>query len=270
MTGVIFMDTLRRSWRTVLWWSLGVGSITALQIVAIPDANAIRQIGELLESMPPAMLQLFGAGSDMSFYSTPEGYLSLQFFGFILLVFAIYGIFAGLNITINEEDRGIMDVVLSLPTPRWQVVVERFAAYTVNVIVIVLVTFLFLWGGLLVTPALQVNMQRMVEGTINIVPGTLLTVAITMLLGVTVRRRGAAMTLAFVFVLGSYFLDTIGRSASESVINQVRAISFFAYYNGENVIKNGLSLFDMTVLLGATVIALVLSVFIFQRRDIGV
>ena len=44
----------------------------------------------------------------------------------------------GMRVTANEEDSGILDVVLSLPVRRWQVMVEKIAAYLVTIVMIAL------------------------------------------------------------------------------------------------------------------------------------
>ena len=98
--------------------------------------------------MPPLLLQAFGM-TDAAQLATPAGFLDFGFFSYMMLVLAAYAVIAGLSVTANEEDRGIMDVLLSLPIPRWRLVVERFLAYALILVLILVLTFLaaVVWRG---------------------------------------------------------------------------------------------------------------------------
>lgn len=270
MTGSIFLHTLKRQWKQILWWGLGVGMLGFIQVIFVQDSNLLSQMSTLMESIPPFFMDMLGA-SDIEFMATPEGYLSLQFFSLLLIIFAVYGVMAGLNVTANEEDRGIMDVMLSLPLPRWRVIAEKSLAYTVIVAGIITLTFLCMWGGILATPALSsVSITRIAEATYSALPGTLLVMAFTALAAVVLRRKGTATAVAATFVTASYFLDTLGRASGEgSLLNQLRALSFHTYYDGTAVMQYGISWGNIILILVVTVVLLGGSLFAFQRRDVG-
>jgi ABC-2 type transport system permease protein len=268
MTGVVFFEALKRGFRTMLFWAVALGLIAFVNIIAVPDVNGLKAAAEAITKMPPIVLQLIGGG-DIAFLATPEGYLSEQYFGFILVIFAVYGIVAGLNVTANEEDKGIMDIVLSLPIPRWRVVLEKFLAYSLLAVAVIALSSVILWIGVIVTPSMTVNMGRVVEATINIIPGTLVALAFTAFIATVVRRRSHAIIVASVFVIASYFVDFLGRAASTSFANTIRVISFYAYYDPVNVMQHGLSWSNIAVLLVVTVILAGGSLWFFQRRDVG-
>jgi ABC-2 type transport system permease protein len=269
MPGVIFRETLRRSWRGMLIWGIGIALIGAMQALTLPDVDALQDYANLMETMPPALIQAVGGG-DAAFFATPEGYLASQFYGIALIIFAIYALVAGLNITVNEEDRGVLDIVISLPVPRWRVIVERLAAYTVMTVAIVAITFIGMWASLVATPSLQINTTRLFEATINVLPGTLLVLAATTLIGTVLRRRGAATGIAVFFVIGSYFIDFIGAAASGTLAESLRAISFYRYYNSTGVMQNGLMWGNVLLLMGVAAVCVVGSLWFFERRDIAV
>jgi ABC-2 type transport system permease protein len=170
--------------------------------------------------------------------------------------------------TANDEEQGILDTLLSLPVPRWRVIVERFAAFTLILLLVVALTFGGLWlGTRLIT--LEINAGRMVEASINLIPTMLVTMTITVFAAALLRRRAAAAGLAVVVVIGSYFVDFIGRSATGTLADQLRMASYFSYYGGESVIRDGLNTGNLTLLLVVTGLLLAGSVWLFQRRDIG-
>lgn len=268
MIGVVFIETFRRNWRQILWWGLGLGSLGLMVALIVPNADVLKDFAQAMQSMPPSMLQMFG-GEDAASIATPPGFLNLIFFSYALLILAGYGVIAGLNITANEEDSKIMDVLLSMPVPRWRLVLEKFLAYTVIIMGIVLLTFAGLWVGLKTTPALAMDEGRLLETTLNLAPSTLLVVAITVLLTSLIRSKNIAAAIAAVVIVGSYFVDSIGRTASASAINALRLASFYNYYDSASVLRNGLNWGNVLLLMVATVILVTGGMWLFQRRDIG-
>ena len=269
MSGAIFLETLRRGWRGMLWWGLGIGSLGFVSIIIVPDVQTLEQMAELMETLPPFLIQALGGG-DISFMATPEGYLALQYFSVTLIIFAVYAVVSGLNVSANEEERGILDVFLSLPVARWRLVLEKFLAYSILIAGAIIISFVCMWIGIRITPSLaEVDMGKIIGATFAMLPASLLVLAFTLFVAALVRRRGLAIALAAVFVIGSYFIDTIGRAAPDTFVSSLRAISFFAYYDGAGVMQNGLSWASMLILFIATVVLLVGGIWCFQRRDVG-
>ncbi len=269
MPGVIFMEALRRHWRGWLIWGIGIALIAASQVVALPDVTALKEYAQIMASLPPTLIQAVGGG-DAAFFSTPAGYLASNFYGVALVMFAVYGLVLGLKVTTAEEDRGIMDIVLSLPIPRWRVVGERLLAYALCATALVLLTFVVMWASLLTEPALQIGTGRLFEATINILPGTLAVLAFTTLAGTVLRRRSRAVALAVIFVVGSYFIDFLGAAASGTLADTLRVLSFYHYYDSTGVMLNGLEWGNVLLLLLVTAVCAVGSLWFFQRRDIGI
>jgi ABC-2 type transport system permease protein len=267
MTGSVFMETLRRSWRGMLYWAMGMGIYGFVITSFIQDANMLKQYSELSKAFPPALLEAFGV--DAQTMGTPEGFLGLEFFSYSLLITAIYAVMAGLNITANEEDAGILDVLLSLPLPRWRVVVEKFVAYVIMVVVIIVLTTARMYLGSQ-SSALKVDNNKLVQSCLNMLPGTLLMLAAATFSAVFFRSKGTATAAVTVFVIGSFFLNFLGEAAGGTIADQLRGMSFFYYVDYTGVIQNGLNWGNMAVLLVATVVLLAGSIWFFQRRDVAV
>jgi beta-exotoxin I transport system permease protein len=267
MSGTVFMETLRSKWRTMLYWGLGLAVYGFFITSFIQDANMLKQYSELVKTLPPAMMAMFGA--DAASMATPEGFLGLEFFSYSLLVTAIYAVMAGLDITANEEDAGIMDVLLSLPLARWRVIVEKFLAYTLMLVVVIGVMTLGLTIGNQAS-AIKIDSPKLLESGFNVLPGTLLMMAFTTFVAVLVRTKGTATGIAAVFVIGSYLLNSLGEAASGSIANQLRGISFFRYFDYNGVIQTGLNWGNIGLLLGVAVILFAGSLWLFDRRDVGI
>jgi len=267
MSGTVFMETLRRKWRTMLYWGLGLAIYGFFITSFVQDSNMLKQYGELMKNMPPAMMAMFGA--DAASMATPEGFIGLEFFSYSLLVTAIFAVTAGLDMTANEEDAGIMDVLLSLPLVRWRVIVEKFLAYLLMLVVIILVMTVGLTVGNQAS-AIKIDVPKLLQSGLNILPGTLLMMAFTTFIAVLVRSKGTATGIAAVFVIGSYFLNSLGEAASGTIIDQLRAFSFFHYFDYNGVMLNGLNWGNIGLLIAAAVLLFGGSLWLFQRHDIGI
>jgi ABC-2 type transport system permease protein len=269
MAGSVFLGTLRRSWRTMIFWAIGIGLFAALNIIAVPDANGMKATAEAIAQMPPFVVQLVGGG-DLTFLASTAGYLNNQYYAIVLVIFGIYAIVVGLNITANEEEKRILDVVLSLPVPRWRVMLERFLAYAALTAGVLIGSTAIIYLTLAAEPSVVIDPMLVAVASLNILPATLVVLAFTMFIATLVRRRGQAITITVVFLIASWFIDVLGRTATTSIMNTARAISFYAYYDSTGVLQNGLSFTNIALLLTATVILVIGALWRFEHRDISV
>jgi len=269
MTWSVFVETLRRGWRTMIYWGIGIGLIGVLNIIAVPSVDGMKATAEALSKLPPFVVQMVGGG-DLVFLSSPAGYLNNQYFATILVFFGLYAIIVGLSVTSTEEDKLIMDVLLTLPIQRWRVIVEKFAAYALMSIGVIGISTALLSLGLQMTPSVSIDRSIILQASFSILPGTLIMLAFTIFIATVVRRRAYAMSIAAVFLVGSWFIDILGRTATTSIANTARVASFYSYYDTAQVMQHGLSLLNVTVPLVAAAILMVGAVWSFQRRNISV
>jgi ABC-2 type transport system permease protein len=268
MSGAIFRETLRQTRRQMLYWGVGLSLLGFMIVAILPDVDGLQQMTELLETLPPVLLRAIGVGEDMTFIATPEGWVTVGFFSRMSLLIVFYPVIMGLRVTANEEDSGTMDVLLSLPVERWRVLVEKFAAYTVSSIVIVTLVYISLFVASRLS-GIALNPARLAETTFNILPSMILILAFTMLVGTLVRSRRLALGIALAFVFGSFMLNTIGASATGSAADQIRVVSFFRYLESTTVMQSGLVWSNILVLVVLALGMFGISLWAFERRDIG-
>jgi ABC-2 type transport system permease protein len=265
MAGSIFIETLRRSWRQVLYWGVALSLMAWVVLLAAQDSKTLQEFANLIERMP-MIIQMFGI-SDAAVLATPEGFINFRFFSTVILLMAVFAVNAGLNVVANEEDTGIMDVLLSMPVPRWRVVLEKYLAYALIGVLIILVTCV----GLALEVAavgIDLNTGRLIESALNMIPTLLMMIAFTTLMTTLLRRKATATAVAAAFIVGSYFVNTLGGMAS-GMADTVRAFSFFRYYDNQSVMTDGLNFGNMTLLLVLAAVMLAGSLWFFDRRDIG-
>ncbi len=268
MPGVVFRETLRRNWQQIVYWGLGIGSLGWMVALMVPNADMLQEFAKVFQSMPSSMVKMFG-GEDAVSMATPAGFLNLIFFSYALLILGGFAVLTGLNITANEEDSKIMDILLSMPVARWRIVLEKFLAFAVIALGIVALTFAGLWSALKVTPALSIDEGRLLEATLNLLPSTLAFLALMVLLTALFRNKNVAAAVGASVVVGGYFIDSIGRDAGASLAGALRFLSFYTYYDSTSVIRNGLNWGNVAILAAVTFVLAAGGTWLFQRRNIG-
>jgi ABC-2 type transport system permease protein len=267
MIGSVFKETLRQTWVQMVYWGVGIGVLAGFGVLFVPLMDAL-DIVKFLETLPPVLLAAVGVGDDLEFLATTEGLVGVMLFGKMLMIFAAYPVVMGLRVTVNEEDSGTMDVLLSLPIARRQVIIEKFLAYLVTIMVISLLAYIGISIGLQIANV-TVDMGRLAVATMNMLPMMTFVLASTILIGAFVNRKKLALGIATAFVMGSFMLNNLGEMAGESSLGGLRAISFFTYYDNMGVMKHGLIWPNVMGLLTVSVLLIGVSLWAFQRRDVG-
>lgn len=270
MYGVIFWDTIRQNWKTAFYWGAFFALMSALVVAIIPDVEVLQRMSSGFQNMSPVILAMIGVGNaaDLQFFGTPEGYIAFGFFGKMVLFFVVYPLVMGFRVTTNEEDEGILDMVLSLPIPRWQLLIERFLAYVVmNIIVVALIWAGFYLGQ--VISGIQLDNERIVRSVWNLLPTMIFMLSFTMFLGSVMSRKKYVVVVSLIFLMYSYSLDVVGLMGGGSILEEVRRVSFFAYMDSSGVMQNGITLTNVLGFLIVSAVLVVASTWFFGRRDVG-
>ena len=119
----VYLKSLRDYRVGILGWGLGMGLILVFTMLSVSQLTAT----------PELRAELVGLASQFAWNAapigvdTPGGYAMFKIGGFIFLM-AIWPILAASRALRGEEERGSMDVLLSLPRARARVAFEKIAA----------------------------------------------------------------------------------------------------------------------------------------------
>lgn len=268
MIGAVFIETLKQTWKQMVYWGVGLAALALLVVIMVPLFN-MQDMRKLLESFPPVILAMVGVGSDLEIFATNEGFVAMGFFGKSALIFAVYPVVMGMRVTANEEDSGTMDVLLSLPLERARVIIEKFLAYGLSCVGVVVLIYLGLHLGVLMG-GVDLDVGRLVEITFYLVPLMVFIMAATVLIAVMARRRSLALGIVTAFVIISYMLQTIGAAAEGTVAEPIGAISFLTYYNAGDILAQGFIWPHIAGYVALSVLLLLAALYRYERRDIGV
>lgn len=263
----IFLKTLRDQRRSLLYWGFGLVALAAIMALVYPNVSKIDSLNDYLNQLPEGMKTMF-IGSGMVDYTTPVGYFSTELFSFMVpLLFLIYGVGAGAGAIAGEEEKGTLDFLLAVPVPRRRVVVSKFAAVVVSMLVLALL----FWTGMAVfvtALGIDISLVKIAEATFNAIMVAVVFSALALFVGCLKGNRGVSLGISVGLAVATYLLNTLGNMVDW--MKDYRFLSPFYHYMEPNVLQNGIDAGHLMVLAGLVIVFFVLSIPVFIRRDLAV
>ena len=217
---------------------------------------------EAFDQLPEQLVALFGGGD----LSTPEGWYSLETFGFmapaaVILVTVVMGAGA----LAGEESRRTMGLLLACPISRSRIVLEKVVPMVLFAFVVGFATFagvsLGSLAGDLGMSIGNIAATAVLQSLIGLVFGSL-ALALSAALGRTSIAIYGAVGAALFF----HIFNSLG--ALNDGLDELGWLSPFRYYLGSDPLINGMAWIDAAVLVVLSAILIGLSFVLFQRRDI--
>ena len=265
MLNSVLLKTLRDQRRTFLWWSAGLSAVNALIIILYPSVEDVPELDAIMESMPEALARLFMG--DVVNLTSPEGYLNSQLFILVLpLLFLVFTIGRGSGAIAGEEERGTLDLLLSLPVRRSQVVLEKFVAMVAATMALGLVSWLSMAAAALAV-GMEIDFVRLGEVTLSCTLLGLAFGAMALALGCAKGSRGLCLGVTSALAIAAYFLNALAPIAES--LEPAQKLSPFYLYIGADPLTSGLNLVHAGVLTGLTTAFLAIGVVLFGRRDLA-
>lgn len=137
----ILAYSFRRARFLILGWGLVLGALGSF-IVLFYDTFAEQQVlqNQLMQAIPPDLMAFFG---NVDSLTSPEGYLSMQFFSYIPVILGILAAGQGAGVIASDEEKGFLDLYLAHPISRRSYFWGRF----LSMVLILGVTMLLIWLG---------------------------------------------------------------------------------------------------------------------------
>lgn len=242
----------------VFWYGLGLVLMAALIVYIYPSYSDQLAAFEI----PEALRALIGEVD----FGTPKGFLAAEFFSWIPIILAVFAITSGTAAIGGEESNGTLDLLLAQPVSRRRVAIEKLAGLLIASTAIVLIAYI---GWLISVPFvdIDVGLGELAVATLNLLPLVLVLQSLACLATVMFASRGTATGAVTAFAVGSYFINFIA-SLVES-IEPIRIVSVFHHYHGIDVLMDGVHWSGLGLLIALYVTFAVLTVYGFERREIG-
>jgi|TARA_B110000263_G_C15304680_1_gene509713 ABC-2 type transport system permease protein len=264
MLNYIFSIYVISRWKNILIWSVSM-FILALVFAGLYDSFK-GEITDMIGNAPKLMEAMIGPISEDAV--TPEIWLGIELYGLLFpILLAVIAVSAGASAIGTEEESGTIELILASPISRGRVVLEK----SLGIMIQLGIVSGFLWVGIATGSLLfpfDVSLTNVFSATaMGWIFGT--TVAyITMSIQSLKGRKGLALGVGSGFVGLSYVMMVI--SGLLNGLNSLKYTSLFNYYDGRSVLINGLNETSFAVMLGLSGLFLIVSLYGFYNRDVGI
>lgn len=259
-----FTRWLHDARRSLIGWALAIAAVGVMYASFWPTVQT-PEMKQALEAYPEGLLEALNY-SDLT---TAAGYLGSAVYGLLVpLLVAVFAIAAGTGAVAGDEDAGTLDLVLAHPVSRTRLALQRFAAVSLGVVIVVGVLGLAMIGLSRTVDFAGVGVGEFSAVTLQLALFGIAFGALAFALGAATGRKGVALA-------GSAAVAVLGYLAN-AVFPQVeglawaRNLSPFHWYLGGDPLTNGLQATGPFLLLGTAVVLVAVGTWLFGRRDIAV
>ena len=266
MKPIVFATSLRTMRRSFLWWSLGIVGMVAMMTAVFPSVRGNEALNRYVQDYPEALKRLFSISGNLD-YTSASGYLGTELFSFMVpLLLLIAAIAAGSAAIAGEEDRGTLDLLLSLPITRPRLVLEKYAALVAESVGLGLVLWASLWVGARAV-GMEIAVSKLAAATVDAVALAIAYGGVALLLGCATGRRGLAIGLTAAAAVAAYLVNSIAPLVGG--LDLLQKLSPFYHYAIGDPLRAGLAVSHLLVLLAIAAVTAAAAAVAVGRRDLG-
>jgi ABC-2 type transport system permease protein len=260
-TEIMTLDLSTRR-KSIIGYSLGMAVYVIVVVALYPSFKGATNLDQLTKDSP-GVAALFGISGSLT---SPIGWLSANIYAnFFPLLILLITIGYGASSLGGQEADGHLELVLSLPFLRSNVVAQKVAALVMQAAVFSAVVF----GCAIVGRAFQltISARDLATATLAVamlgVDFGLLALAI----GAATGARGTAIAMASGVAAGSYLVNSMAPLVSW--LGPARYASLFYWSVGDHQLERGLSIGAFTVLVGVAIVLVGVTIRAFRRHDLA-
>lgn len=226
-------------------------------------------IDQMIKSFPPQMFQALNMDPSSLSFGNMQAYLSSEYLSFLWPIMAIvFAISVANYISVNEIEKGTIEILMSLPVNRTKVFLQRYFAGLAMLIAFAAISLL----GAVPLAGLH-GVDFVLANYITAAIGASLFVwavySLAVLFSVIFSEKNKA-TMASGGVLVLMYVIYIISNLNDDLAN-LKYISFFNYFSGSDLLAKNIYPEYMIIALGGfAFIATVGAVIWFRRRDLSV
>ena len=262
----VFRHSLVRSIGQIIGWGIALallGVYGMLLYDTLVEPQAQQQFEQLISSYPPELMTFFG---DMTQMFSPGGFLDTLFFSYIPIIIGIFVIVSCAGLLAGDEEKGLLDLVLAHPVSRVKLFYGRLVAFTISVILVLLITWI---GFALPLPktSMQVSVWELFLPFLSLFALLMFFGRLSLFLSMVLPSRQWAVMTSGLILVTSYFLTSLAR-LSEKLRPIERYFPMHYYQGGKALTQMDWGWFGL--LFGCSILFTLLALWLFERRDIRV
>lgn len=268
--GVILWRALRDNLNGILIWGAAYSALIVTVVILFP----ILREGDTLVGVLTGLGFLEVIASNYAINAealgTFPGYLAFQAMGWAPHILAVYIVPHAIRALMNEETEGTLDLLLGTPITRWQLFLEKTLAIVLSLVGILAI----MWGVLVASTALagieDFSIRQATIGIWHIFPIGMVQMSVALLLSVILRNPRTVGGLAALYIASSYFVRSLAEAADTPFLHFLSRFSVYEYYSSINAMTDGIRWVVDFGLLAIALGLILLAMWFFQRRDLGI
>jgi ABC-2 type transport system permease protein len=257
----LLRKTLRDQQRSFIAWGIGIMGVAVMYTAFYPSVrNSAAGLQRFVEKLPEALKSLLGD------FTTPAGYLRSETFSALgPILFLVFTIGAGARAIAGEEEGRTLDLLLSTPIRRRQVLLDKWGAMVATTFGLALLLGVTI---ALVGPPFDLHVGLADLAATCLMLFLLATAfgTIALAVGCLTGRRALAVGITGGLATLTYVLNVL--SSAVSALGPLRPFSPFRWYLEPNSLIHGVTPLNVVVLLVISAVALGIAWFSFERRDL--
>ena len=255
--GSLYARSLATVAMPTFWWTLGIAGWGAWMVVIVKQVvSALTKLLSGSASAELRIIQNIGGGAarlDQVFLSAMFELLPI-----LLMAFAVTQV----NRWAADNDEGRLDIILTTPHPRVEVLLARFAALATATIVVGIVTLLGSAAAAAIA-GVSVDEGNLAAATLGMIPLGLLMAAVGYLAAGWLRTAADTGLLSFLLA-GWFFLSFIGPDLKWP--DTTLRLSPFYYYG--TPLLHGVDFANLVVIVVVAAVSLALASVRYARKDL--
>lgn len=256
---ILAAQDLRRRYRSLIIWGVALGALGALYVALYPTMSAVLE--QYIEQAPEQMRQFMGG---MQGTVSIQQWLELELFGGIVpIALPFLVIVLGARTIAGSEERRTLDLLLSHPLLRRQIVAGAAVTMAISLAAVLVLTCGITY---LAVPfaGVRLGLGELAATLISLWPFCLLLGLFSLLVSSLVRRNIFAVLIPAMVLIATYVLNSLSQ-ASES-LRPLRFLSLL-YYLG-HPLQGDFPWTAVLAMLAGACLLFVLTILAFDHRDI--
>ena len=250
--------------RSMIAWGIGIGAVVVMYAAFYPSIKgSAAELQAYLDNLPEAIRNIVAAED----YTSPVGYLESEFFNTMgPLVMVIFAIGAGARAIAGEEEAGTLDLLLSAPVRRREVLATKAIAIVASALVLAAIAAAAI--AVLGPPFdLSVSLGDLLAACLMLALLGLAFGGMALAVGTATGRRTLANAVTGGLAVLAFIVNAVGPTVDW--IRPLRPLSPFRWYQDPGVLTDGLHPMNVLVLSGIAVVTYAIAHLAFVRRDLS-
>jgi ABC-2 type transport system permease protein len=260
----LLVKAARDQRRGMIGWGIGVAAVVLMYAAFYPSIKeSAADLQAYIDNLPEAIRSIV-AGED---YASPTGYLESEFFNTMgPLVVLIFAIGAGARAIAGEEEAGTLDLLLSTPVRRRQVLATKALAIVAAAVALagVAAVSIAVLGPVF---DLSVPIGDVIAACVMLALIGLSFGGVAFAVGAWTGRRVLANSVAGGLAVVAFIVHAVGRTVDW--LRPLRPLSPFRWYQDPAPLTGGFHARNVLVLVGVALVCYAIAHVTFERRDLS-